>query len=92
MINPDNVEQESSETMRVVTRQGHLIRHLKDGNQIIYLPDGTITTTNHRRGIWTTTNPHGIIRERNVRQRTVKDEVTRLKITEKTDPETSSVS
>jgi hypothetical protein len=77
--------------MRVVTRQGQMIRHLQDGNQIIYYTDGTITTTDHRRGIWTTTNPLGVIRERNLRQKSVKDNPTRLKIQEKTDPETSAV-
>lgn len=55
------------EVQRVITRQGQLIRQLKDGNSIIYFPDGTITTTDHRRGIWRTTNPLGVIRERNLR-------------------------
>ena len=38
--------------MRTITRQGAVIRYMKDGNEIIYFSDGTITKTNHRRGIW----------------------------------------
>jgi hypothetical protein len=80
----------SQEYQRVITRQAQLIRHLKDGNSIIYFPDGTITTTDHRRGIWRTTNPLGVVRERNVRTGQVSDSQQRLQITEKTDPETSA--
>jgi hypothetical protein len=35
----------TKDLMRIVTRDGSLIRHLPDGNQVIYLPDGTITRT-----------------------------------------------
>ena len=41
--------------------------------------------------MWTTTNPLGVIRERNVRTKQVKDEAKRLAIHEKIDPETSAV-
>jgi hypothetical protein len=62
--------------MRTVTRdEGSVIRYLKDGNQIIYFKDGTITKTDHRRAIWTTINSKGIIRERNARSKVVKDEI-----------------
>lgn len=60
-------DSEVQEAMRTVTRECALIKELKDGNQVIYLKDGTITKTDHRRGIWTTTNPEGVVRERNVR-------------------------
>jgi len=43
--------------------------------------DGTITKTDHRRGTWTTTNAIGV----------VKDEVARLQINKKVDPETGAV-
>ena len=67
-----------------------MIRHLKDGNQVIYYPDGTITTTDHRRGIWRTTNHLGVVRERNLRTGIVKDSMVRLAIHEKIDPETNA--
>ena len=59
--------EEMGETERTVTRDGACIRQLKDGNQVIYLDDGTITKTDHRRGIWTTISPAGVVRERNLR-------------------------
>jgi hypothetical protein len=71
-VQADNSE-EVGEQMRTVTREGSLIRYLKDGNQIIYLRDGTITKTDHRRGIWTTTTASGIVRERNLRTGVVSD-------------------
>lgn len=69
----DETNEETQELKRVVTRQAQVIRHLKDGNQIIYFPDGAITVTDHRRGIWKTTNALGVVRERNVRTGVVKD-------------------
>ncbi len=77
--------------MRTVTREGSVIRYLKDGNQIIYLKDGTITKTDHRRGVWTTINTKGVTRERNVRQKFVKDEIAHMAFQRKTDPETMAV-
>ena len=76
------------EIMRTVTREGSLIRYMKDGNQIIYLRDGTITKTDHRRGIWTTINPLGIVRERSLRTGIIRDREIRLTINKKVDPET----
>jgi hypothetical protein len=55
------------EVSRTVTRQGVVIKCLKDENRIIYFPDGSITKTDHRRGVWRTTNIHGVVRERNLR-------------------------
>ena len=78
--------------MRTVTRdEGSIIRYLKDGNQIIYFKDGTITKTDHRRGIWTTVNTKGVVRERNVRSKVVKDEMQFLGTQRKIDPETMAV-
>jgi hypothetical protein len=91
VITRDGIDTEQNEVMREITRQGSLIRHLQDGNKIIYLSDGTITKSDIRRGIWTTTNPAGVVRERNVRNNSCKDQETRLKIHEKVDPETSAV-
>ena len=61
--------------MRTVTREGALIIEYKDGSQINYLKDGTITQCDHRRGIWTTTNVAGVVRERNVRTQIVRDHI-----------------
>jgi hypothetical protein len=78
--------------MRTVTRdEGSVIRYFKDGNQIIYFRDGTITSTDHRRGIWTTINAKGVTRERNVRSKIVKDEIYHLNSQRKVDPETMAV-
>jgi len=87
----DDTQDEKQEVQRVITRQAQVIRHLKDCNQIIYFPDGTITTTDHRRGIWRTTNHLGVVRERNARTGVVKDEMQRLSTHEKIDPETNAV-
>jgi hypothetical protein len=55
------------------------------------MKDGTITKTDHRRGIWTTINALGVVRERNLRTKVIKDEITRLSINKKVDPETAAV-
>ena len=68
-----DIGDETPEVKRTVTRDGACIRDLEDGNQIIYLRDGTITKTDHRRGIWTTTNALGVVRERNLRTGVVQD-------------------
>ena len=90
-VNVQDENAEVEETMRTVTRAGSLIRYLKDGNQIIYLRDGTITKTDHRRGIWTTINDKGVVRERNLRTGVVRDDINRLQVNRKTDPETAAV-
>jgi hypothetical protein len=82
---------EEVEISRLITRQGVVIRTLKDDNKVIYFPDGTITKSDHRRGIWRTTNPKGIVRERNLRSQVVNDLKQRLKTVTKVDPETSAV-
>jgi hypothetical protein len=70
-VNPEAAD--DAEEYRTVTREGALIRQLVDGNQVIYLRDGTVTRTDHRRGIWTTVSPSGVVRERNLRTGVVKD-------------------
>ena len=77
--------------MRTITREGCIIKELKDGNQVIYLSDGTITTTDHRRGIWKTINHRGIVRERNVRNNRCEDLKIRLESNQKVDPETGAI-
>ena len=57
----------------------------------MYFPDGTITKTDLKQGIWTTTNPKGITREKNIKLGTVKDSRNRLNTVTKIDPETSAV-
>lgn len=87
----NDTNEEEKEVQRTVTRQAQVIRLLKNGNQIIYFPDGSITTTDHRRGIWRTTNHLGVVRERNLRTGVVRDEPTRLSICQKIDPETNAI-
>ena len=87
----DDERDDKKEVRRIVTRQAQVISELRDGNSIIYFPDGTITETDIRRGIWRTTNHLGVVRERNVRTGAVKDELERLEIHEKIDPETNAV-
>jgi len=50
-----------------------MVRELADGNQILCFKDGTITYTDHRRGLWKTINDKGIVRERNLRTSVVQD-------------------
>jgi hypothetical protein len=50
-----------------------VIKQFKNGNSEIYFKDGTITKTDHRRGIWKTVNPQGVSRVRNLRLGTVED-------------------
>ena len=87
---PNDVTDDEKEVSRMITRQGVIIKHLKNGNKVLYYPDGTITKTDMRKGIWHTTNPNGVVRERNLRQNFVKDEKRRLEIKEKVDPETNA--
>jgi hypothetical protein len=76
------------EISRTITRDGVMIRELADGNQILCFSDGTITYTDLRRGIWKTINDKGIVRERNLRNGVVQDQVVKLESTHKVDPET----
>lgn len=78
------------ETHRVITTNGEIIRHLADGNFTIYYNDGTITTFDRRRGIWQTTNPQGVRRFRRNKDRIISDEMSKLRIDTKVDPETNA--
>lgn len=57
---------------------------------VIYYPDGTVTMTDKRKGVWYTVNPKGIKRVRKFKDNIAYDETKRLKIQEKIDPETSA--
>lgn len=67
-----------------------MIRFFLDGNMQIMFPDGTLTTTDKRKGHWTTVNPKGVRRIRKLKENLVYDETRRLKLNEKLDPETSA--
>jgi hypothetical protein len=57
--------------------------------QILY-PDGAITYTDKRKGVWFTINSKGVKRVRKLQDNLVYDEPRRLKISEKLDPETNA--
>ena len=63
---------------------------MADGNFVIYYGDGAITYSDKRRGIWYTINAAGVKRVRRVKDRIVQDEMERLKIDTKIDPETNA--
>jgi len=81
---------EQVETHRVITFFGEVVRYLEDDNIVIYYPDGTITSSDKRRGLWYTTNPQGVKRVRKIRDRVIYDEELKLKTETKIDPETSA--
>ena len=64
--------------MRVITTNGDVIKHIEDGNFIIYMSDGTITYSDKRRGIWYTISLSVIKRERKIKNRIIKDEIEKL--------------
>lgn len=57
--------------------------------QILY-PDGGVTYTDKRKGVWFTINAKGVKRVRKLQDNLVYDEPRRLKISERLDPETSA--
>lgn len=63
---------------------------MADGNFIIYFSDGALTYSDKRKGTWYTINPVGVKRIRKEKDGIVTDEVQRLKIETKIDPETSA--
>lgn len=63
---------------------------MADGNFIIYYSDGTLTYSDKRKGIWYTVNASGVRRVRRVKDRTIADDMTPLKIDTKIDPETNA--
>ena len=62
----------------MITVNGDVIKHLDDGNFIIYMADGTITYSDKRRGLWYTISLAGIVRERKIKNRIIKDEQVKL--------------
>mmetsp|Transcript_22921 Transcript_22921/g.35280 ORF Transcript_22921/g.35280 Transcript_22921/m.35280 type:complete len:191 (+) Transcript_22921:3306-3878(+) len=87
----DSKNDSEIEARRVITTSGEVIKYMADGNFIIYYSDGTITQTDMRKGIWTTTNSKGIRRTRKTKGRIISDEMAKLKIETKVDPETNAV-
>lgn len=61
-----------------------------DGNFIIYFSDGSITHSNNRRGEWQTINPIGVKRVRRIKDGVISDEMNKLNIQTKIDPETNA--
>lgn len=57
----------------------------------IYYPDGTVTYSDKRKGIWYTINNKGVKRVRKFKENEVYDEIRKLKIEERIDPETNAV-
>lgn len=79
------------EKKRLITTNGEIIRFLDDDNFIIYYPDGTITSSDKRRGIWYTVNKYGVRRTRKLKDGVIQDEEERLRIEQKVDPETNAI-
>ena len=86
----DTEAESKVENQRLITVNGEIIRYMADGNFIIYFSDGSITSSDKRRGTWQTVNANGIRRVRKVKDRTIADDMTPLKIDTKIDPETNA--
>ena len=78
------------EKSRLITRSGQVIRYFLDGNMQIFFADGSITTTDKRKGVWFTVNSKGVKRVRKLKDNLVYDEPRRLKLSSKLDPETNA--
>lgn len=79
------------EAQRIITFFGEVIRQLDDDNCIIYYPDGTITMSDKRRGLWYTISPKGVRRTRRIKDQVIFDDEQPVKSETKTDPETNAV-
>ena len=86
----DSEVESKIENQRIITVNGEIIRYMADGNFIIYFSDGSLTYSDKRKGIWYTVNAAGIRRVSKVKDRTVADDMTPLKIDTKIDPETNA--
>lgn len=82
-----NVSTDKKEVMRMITRQGVVIKKLSDGSQVLYYKDGSITEIDTRHGKWKNTNSKGVVRERNLRNKSTTDQMRRLTFHTKIDPE-----
>lgn len=80
----------SPEVSRMVTRECVIIKTLKDENKVMYFPDGTITHTDLKHGVWRSINPKGVYRERNVRANTAFDTKGKYRSVTKVDPESNA--
>jgi hypothetical protein len=86
----DLVTDNMVEEKRIITMNSEIIKFMGDGNFIIYFPDGSLTYSDKRKGIWYTINSKGVKRIRKVSDGTIMDEEVKLKITTKIDPETNA--
>lgn len=86
----DGQTEEQTETQRLITTNSEIVRKMADGNIIIYFSDGSITSSDKRRGIWYTVNAQGVKRSRKLKGRIISDVETRLKTRTKIDPETNA--
>ena len=68
-LTKDKPDDADSESYRVITTNGDIIKFMDDESFIIYSIDGSITTFDKRRGIWVTTNSKGIRRVRRTKDR-----------------------
>lgn len=89
LIYDENLESQV-ELHRIITTNGEIIKQMGDGNFIIYFKDGSITSSDKRRNIWYTINSKGVKRIRRIKDRIVQDDLERLKIETKIDPETNA--
>ena len=78
------------EKQRIITFSGEVIRQLDDDNFIVYFPDGSITQSDKRRGLWYTVNSKGIKRTRRVKDGIISDDEMKLRAETKVDPETNA--
>ena len=74
----------------MITFDGEIIRYMADGNFIIYYQDGTLTYSDIRKKLWYIINSNGVKRVRRIQDGTISDELDRLKIITKVDPETNA--
>jgi len=86
----DQISDHQRELKRIITTDGQVIKYMADGNFIIYFPDGTLTYNDNRKKVWYTINSNGVKRIRRIQDGTIQDELERLKISTKVDPETNA--
>lgn len=89
-LHQDSLPANLQEKSRLITRNGQVVRYFLDGNMQIFYPDGQVTTTDKRKGVWYTVNTRGVRRVRKLQENQIYDEPKRLKINEKLDPETNA--
>jgi hypothetical protein len=86
----DQMTDSQVELQRVITTNGEIIKQMADGNFIIYFSDGSLTYSDKRKGLWYTINPAGVKRVRKIKDGVISDEMQKLNIQTKVDPETNA--